>query len=599
MEIGISRKTLLALALTAQTAAWADFEYEGINYNELNDTTVEVATNHYTGGDIVIPQQVKKGDKSMTVVAVGRYAFACYSEPTLTSITLPETVTTIGENAFYRQAKLTELPLGDNITQVGDYAFSGTGVKELVLSHVCWDRGMSLFSDCRELTSITLPEGMEVLPESFVSGCKSLKEVRLPASLRRIGQSAFSRCSALESISLPDGLQEIENSVFFQCSSLKSISLPEGLQRLEGSVFYGCSALEAANVPAGIKRLPSNCFEDCTSLCRFTIPGTVEEMEYGVFRGCTALEQVTMPDCKLASIPSYTFQNCKSLKELPLPESIEGIGNEAFDGSGLRSITIDHPLSTDYNAFSNCYDLMDVYVETLMIGDQWGMKYIPREAFGNATYFFGTLHVPEGKRNYLQQQSECWRQFRNVVETNTSGKTYCSVNIKCPSMFYLLVNGQETDGQELHDEMEEGSRLTIGLDSEKMQLSSWTRWLISGITVNGKDMSQSISDNTFVIDRVSEDMDIEVELTSFNAELAIYQNGNGSFNLLLGNNSIVRAIIMPAQGYWATAKWGPWHKTSQVETAWYESFDVYGKKTIEVYGGMYNDHELNINYQKK
>ena len=140
----------------------------------------------------------------------------------LTSITLPASVTSIGDYVFFGCSSLTSITLPEGVTSIGEYAFR----------------------DCSSLTSVTLPAGLTSIGEWAFFGCSSLTSVTLPAGLTSIGEGAFYDCSSLTSVTLPAGLTSIGEWAFFGCSSLTSVTLPAGLTSIGLRAFYGCNNLK-------------------------------------------------------------------------------------------------------------------------------------------------------------------------------------------------------------------------------------------------------------------------------------------------------------------------------------------------------------------
>lgn len=174
------------------------------------------------------------------------------------------------------------------------------------------------FKDCKELTSIELPDSLEYIGSSAFSGARSLTYVSLPAGLQHIGTYAFSR-TGLTSVTLPAALTSLEEyafnectdlltadmaqaqlpttpaGLFFGCTSLRDVTLPPALEHIRVATFYGCSALAAVDLPPTVSEIGEHAFRDCTSLKSIALPAAVRMLGHSAFDGCTALVPVEVP----------------------------------------------------------------------------------------------------------------------------------------------------------------------------------------------------------------------------------------------------------------------------------------------------------------
>ena len=294
---------------------------------------------------------------------IPQYAFSGCSS--LTSITFPDSVTSIGENAFYNCSSLVSITLPDGVTSIGNSAFSG----------------------CSSLTSITLPDGVTSIGNSAFSGCSSLTSITIPESVTSIGNSAFSRCSSLTSITIPDSVTSIRDSTFEYCSSLTNITIPGSITSIGDSAFSGCTGLQSAG-PIGsgsdyefgwTATIPQYAFSGCSSLTSITFSDGVTSIGYQAFSGCTSLTSITIPE-GVTSIDGFAFSGCSSLTSITLPEDITRISYGTFRRcSSLNSITIpDGVTSIGDSAFSDCSNLTSITIPD-------SVTRIGRSAFSNCS----------------------------------------------------------------------------------------------------------------------------------------------------------------------------------------------------------------------
>ena len=296
-------------ASAAESFRWGDFEFI-----IKNDNTLELSEYFGQGGKAVIPESID-GRK---VTSIGDCAFIVYSyenKKPITSVSIPETVTSIGVSAFSK-CKLTDVSLPSKLTQIGAGAFS----------------------NCSELKSITIPQGVTNLKNDMFSECTSLKSVKLPSNLRIIEEYAFENCAELESIDIPKCVQSIGKYAFSICRKLEKIKIPDGVKELPEGVFSNCSGLKDMAIPSSVKKLGSYAFYDCRSIESLVLPEGITELPYSVFKDCNILKSIKLPNT-LKNIGDSAFEDCNSLVSITLPNGLTSIGERAFLSS-LKSVDI-------------------------------------------------------------------------------------------------------------------------------------------------------------------------------------------------------------------------------------------------------------------
>ena len=265
--------------------------------------------------------------------------------------------TSIGDRAFWYCRSLTSVTIGDGVTIIGGSAFYG----------------------CRSLTSVTIPDRVTSIGDSAFYACSSLTSVTIPNSVTIIGEGAFWSCSRLISITIPNSVTSIGNRAFYGCSSLTSITIPDSVTSIGNSAFSGCSGLTSAIIPDSVTSIGNSAFSGCSSLTSVTIPDSVTSIGNSAFYGCSGLTSVTIGD-GVMSIGSVAFDGCSNLTSVIIPDSVTSIGESAFSGcSSLTSITIpDSVTSIGESAFSGCSGLKSV-----TIGE--GVTSIGQYAFQNCS----------------------------------------------------------------------------------------------------------------------------------------------------------------------------------------------------------------------
>ena len=295
--------------------------------------------------------------KSVTVTGGNILYGAFYNCTGLTSVTIPDSVTSIGSDAFRGCTGLSSITIPDIVTSIGDSAFSGcSGLTSVTIGNSVTNIGSSAFSGCRGLASIIIPDSVTSIGSRAFSYCTGLTSITIPDSVTSIGSRAFDGCSGLTSITIPAGVTSIGDSAFSSCGKLQYIYITDiaawcNVSGLENLMKYGSSD----------KKLYLN----DALVTSVTISDGVTSIPDDAFRGCTGLTSVTIPD-SVTSIGSRAFYGCSGLTSITIPDSVTSIGDYAFyNCTGLTSIIVDEG-NTKYHSAGNC--LIETATKTLILG---------------------------------------------------------------------------------------------------------------------------------------------------------------------------------------------------------------------------------------
>ena len=289
--------------------------------------------------------------------SIGAFAFA--SCTSLTSLSLVGSFQTIGDFAF-ASCGMTSLTIDATITSIEKYAFSSSSLTSLSLTGNVQKIGDYAFTYCTSLTSLSLTGNIQKIGDHAFDSCSSLNTVTLPKSLTSIGSHAFDSCTSLDSIEIPGKVTEIGDYAFTE-AGLTSATIDEGVQSTGKLMFYKCSNLKTVEFPKSLTAIGYGSFWGCSDLEYVTIPDSVVSVEDFAFANCTSLQEITLPH-GVETISKQDFAGCTSLSKVTLSDGVKTIGEGAFQRcTGLESITIPEKVTTiKSGTFDYCYRLKSI-----------------------------------------------------------------------------------------------------------------------------------------------------------------------------------------------------------------------------------------------
>lgn len=293
-----------------------------------------------------------------SVTSIGKSAFEHCSK--LDSLTIKGVATSIGAYAFASCTSLTSLSLVGSFQTIGDSAFVNCGMTSLTIDATITSIEKYAFSS-RFLTSLSLTGNVQKIGDHAFDSCSSLNTVTFPKSPTSIGSYAFDSCTSLNSIEIPGTVTEIGDCAFYHCSGLTSVKIDEGVQSTGADMFNDCGQLTTVTFPESLTTIADGSFASCSNLNHVKIPARVTCIGDSAFSNCTSLSEITLQD-GVKTIGANAFFSCQALTSITLPDSVTDIGRDAFwYCSQLKSITIpENVTAIKPDTFYWCFSLKDI-----------------------------------------------------------------------------------------------------------------------------------------------------------------------------------------------------------------------------------------------
>ena len=318
---------LFGLLFSSFSALAYDCKVDGIYYNlNKTDKTASVVSNYYGvySGNIIIPETITYNNTTYSVTSIGDRAFDQCSG--LTSVTIPNSVTTIGEEVFGNCSRLNSVIVDknngtydsrDNCNAIIKTSTNKliVGCKNTTIPNSVTSIGDRAFYGCSELTSVTIPNSVTSIGESAFYGCSGLTSAIIGNSVKSIGESAFDSCSGLTSVTIGNSVKSIGEGAFRYCSGLTSVTIPNSVTFIGEDAFSDCSGLTSVTIGNSVTSIGQEAFCGCSGLTSVTIPNAVISIGYGAFSDCSGLTSVTIGN-SVTSIGEIAFYGCSGLTKL-------------------------------------------------------------------------------------------------------------------------------------------------------------------------------------------------------------------------------------------------------------------------------------------
>lgn len=376
LTVAVTAVTLGVICAVCASAATIYKSPDGnFEYTIGSDGNITIGSYIGKGGEAAVPSAI--GGRKVTKLAntfngssvtsvtipdgiteLGEYVFSTCDN--LTTVKLPSTITVIPKSAFAYCPKLTTVTIPENVTTIDDKAFySCEGLTSIKIPSKVSYIGAQAFYYCRSLTGIAIPAGITAVNDSTFSSCLKLEKVTLPSTVTSIEYSAFFQCLSLSSINLPANLEEISDNAFYFCDALDNITIPSKVKYIGDYAFGSCASLSKINIPASVKSIGNNAFSRCGKIASITVASgnTAYCTENGALYTKDMFSLLLYPakkagtaftvSAKTYTISPYAFYKAENLTSVSLPSGLVTIENNAFYGCiNIKSITV--PKTVNY-----------------------------------------------------------------------------------------------------------------------------------------------------------------------------------------------------------------------------------------------------------
>ena len=387
--------------------AYEEREVE-LDFSEVNEPVIRereriiIAIEHDSGLGKKLPKEIisaiSKNGIATIPKGVKKIRNMAFFGSDITSITIPDSVTEIGDSAFFGCHSLASITIPDSVTEIGQ----------------------SAFERCNSLTSVTIPNSVTKIGDSAFSGCHSLTSVTIPDSVTTIGKSAFAMCNNLQEFNgkfaSKDGRCLIIKGVLnsFATAGLTKYDIPNIATKIGYGAFGWCSNLTSITIPDSVTEIGDYAFSGCHSLASITIPDSVTKIGQGAFSDCRSLTSVTIPD-SVTWIGQFTFSWCSSLASVTIPNSVTWIEQFAFNRcSSLTSVTIPNSVTKiGDSAFNRCSSLKSIYHQATTPPILWS-----RFGFISSKSDL-KIYVPKSEGSTVLEaykSAKSWKSYANIIE---------------------------------------------------------------------------------------------------------------------------------------------------------------------------------------
>lgn len=287
-------------------------------------------------------------------------------------------VTSIGEKSFYDCYNLRNIIIPNSIKSIGNYAFWSCCLDNILIPDSVTTLEDEAFSGYKGSGELTIPDSVTYIGERAFYYCSYLTSITLPKNITTIKSNTFYSCTQLKNITIPDNVTSIGVNAFTFCESLENVVLSKNITSINNGAFQGCSSLESITIPYGVTKIMDCAFSNCTNLVNIEIPDTVKYIEYTAFDNTEYYNNAWENDVLYIgnhlikakttltgeyeikngciSISPYAFSNCIQLTSIKIADSVTSLSHSIFSGcTNLKALTM--PISAHIEYSLGCSNL--------------------------------------------------------------------------------------------------------------------------------------------------------------------------------------------------------------------------------------------------
>lgn len=387
------------ISVPQPVVAYDSYEGEDFVYM-LEGKKATIVDTSLTDENLVVPETVD----GYKVVAIDSRAF---SKSDFRTITLPDSVTSIGNAAFAWSESLEKVVLPAKLEEISRSCFSGCeSLTEVKFGSKITTIGADAFYKCTSLKTINLPSSLEEIKGGAFRKCIALKDINFNNKLEIIGDRAFQSANRLKSVALPSSIKVVKERVFEDCIDLEKVVFNSNKTRLGEGVFRECSSLKSVKLPKGLRNIPVRAFYMCENLEEIKLPSKVSIIKKEAFADCVSLKDVVI-NKKTYAIGDRAFAG-SGITKLKLNDNMQFIGNGAFRDTKLRSMKLgDKVTFIGSRIFSGCNKLKSIYIPSSVKGINIG-------AFSGCTSL-EAINVASGNKSYCSVDGVLYNETKTKL----------------------------------------------------------------------------------------------------------------------------------------------------------------------------------------